>query len=255
MSDPTPRRRLARGTIAAVALVGATVAATALPAAAHAGFKAYSAFGFLPNPTGGSSAASGDQATPPYAAGTAVAMAMRAAVEVPTGQSWDPALHSNVDVKVTVPAGWTSPTCGSADLQVNDASTGSTNQPGAPVSGWQCEVSTNVDHQIIHFWGPAVAAGGATTDAAQYFVFTVTTPSPTAVTTYGVGGTEGFTADQQYADGRTSHWYPSADWVGTYPPGAEPTTPASGLLRTVAAAEPTTSTTADGGASTPRFTG
>lgn len=238
MPDTPRRRRPLRSSIAAAAIIGVTITATALPASAHAGFKAYSAFGFAPNPTGGSNAASGDQATPPYSAGTAVQMAMRAAVEIPTGESWNPALHSNVDMKVTVPDGWTSPTCGSARLQVNDPSTSNTNQPGAAAAGWQCEVYVSAGRSIVHFWGPAVAAGGLQSDAAQYFSFSVTTPTPSVQTTYGVGGTEGFTADQQYADGRISHWYPSADWVGTYPPGAEPTTPAGGLLRTVAAFVP-----------------
>ena len=82
----------------------------------------------------------------------------------------------------------------------------------------------------------------------------MTTPSPAVQTTYGVAGTEGFTADQQYANGEISHWYPSADYVGTYPAGAAPTTPAGGLLRTVAAAEPTTTTTPSGPV-TPAFTG
>jgi hypothetical protein len=238
MSAPTPRVLAGRRPIVAIALAAVLLVMAAVPAGAHAGFKAYSAFGFAPNPTGGSNAASGDQSTPPYEAGVAVQMAMRAAVEVPTGETWDPALHSNVDMKVTVPDGWTSPTCGSANRQVNDGSTNSTNQPGPVVAGWQCETYSSMGHTIIHFWGPPVASGGSQSDAAQYFLFTVTTPTPSVQTTYGTGGTEGFTADQQYADGRISHWYPSADWVGTYPPGAEPTTPASGLLRTVAAFVP-----------------
>ena len=240
---------------AVLAIATATVALTALPAAAHAGFKAYSAFNNLPNPSGGSNAGSGDQSTAPYAAGSVVSLAMRSAVEVPGGSSWDPALYSNVDVKVTVPAGWTNPTCGSANLQVNDVSTGSTNQPGAAVAGWQCEVYVSAGRAIVHFWGPPVATGGLTSDAAQYFLFSITTPMPTVQTTYGVGGTEGFIADQQYADGNISHWYPSADYVGTYPPGALPTTPAGGLLRTVAAFDPASTSTATDTPSTPRFTG
>lgn len=238
MSAPTPRVRARRLPIVAVAIAAALLSITAVPAGAHAGFKAYSSFGFAPNPNGGSNAASGDQATPPYEAGTSVQMAMRAAVEVPAGQTWDPALHSNVDMKVTVPDGWTDATCGSANLQVNDGSTNSTNQPGPAAAGWQCETYSSMGRTVIHFWGPPVAAGGDQSDAAQYFVFSVTTPTPSVQTTYGEGGTEGFTADQQYADGRVSHWYPSADWVGTYPPGAEPTTPAAGLRRTVAAFVP-----------------
>ena len=181
-------------------------------------------------------------------------MSMRSAVEIPAGQSWDPALHSNVDMKITVPSGWTNPTCGSANLQVNNGSTNSTNQPGAAVAGWQCETYVSAGHTVIHFWGPPVASGGLASDAAQYFVFSVATPSPAVQTTYGLGGTEGFTADQQYANGEISHWYPSADYVGTYPAGAAPTTPAGGLLRTVAAAEPTTTTTPSDPV-TPAFTG
>lgn len=237
-----------------VAASAVTLVTLSTASSAHAGFKAYSAFGFAPNLAGGSNAASGDQATPPYAAGATVTMSMRSAVEIPDGQSWDPALYSNVDMKITVPTGWTNPTCGSANLQVNNGSTNSTNQPGAAVAGWQCETYVSAGHMVIHFWGPPVASGGLASDAAQYFVFSVTTPSPAVQTTYGVGGTEGFTADQQYANGEISHWYPSTDYVGTYPAGAAPTTPAGGLLRTVAAAEPTTTTTPSGPV-TPAFTG
>lgn len=237
-----------------VAASAVTLVTLATASSAHAGFKAYSAFGFAPNPAGGSNAASGDQSTSPYAAGATVTMYMRSAVEVPAGEVWDPALHSNVDMKIVVPTDWTNPTCGSANLQVNDGSTNSTNQPGAAVAGWQCEIYVSAGHSVIHFWGPPVGPNGLASDAAQYFVFSVTTPSPAVQTTYGVGGTEGFTADQQYASGEISHWYPSTDYVGTYPAGAAPTTPAGGLLRTVAAAEPTTTTTVPGPV-TPAFTG
>ena len=245
--------RLARAAVA-VAAAATAVVTFSTAAGAHAGFKAYSAFGFAPNPTGGSNAASGDQATAPYAPGATVTMSMRAAVEVPTGQTWDPALYSNVRMDIIVPTGWSNPTCGTANLQVNDVSTSSTNQPGATVAGWTCVLTTDgAGHQLLRYTGPAVQQGGLQTDAAQYFIFTVTTPSPTVQTTYGVGGTEGFIADQYYADNNVSHWYPSTDYVGTYPAGGQPTTPAAGLLRTVAAVTPTT--TVDPGPSTPTFTG
>jgi hypothetical protein len=245
--------RLVRGSLFAAA-AAITLVTLSTAAGAHAGFKAYSAFGFAPNPTGGSNAASGDQATPPYSAATTVTMSMRAAVEVPTGQSWDPALYSNVRVDIIVPTGWTNPTCGTANLQVNDASTGNTNQPGAAVAGWSCTLTNDgAGHQLLRYTGPAVAQGGLQSDAAQYFIFTVTTPSPMVDTTYGVGGTEGFIADQYYADSNVSHWYPSTDYVGTYPAGGQPTTPAAGLLRTVAAV--TTPTTATPDPVSPAFTG
>ena len=251
-SPRTPRRILH---VAAAAAIGAAaLTLTAATAGAHAGFKAYSAFGFAPNPSGGSNAATGDQATPPYAPGTAVTMRMRAAVEVPTGQTWDPALYSNVRVDIIVPAGWASPTCGTANLQVNDGTTNGTNQPGAVVAGWSCTLTDDgAGHQLLRYTGPAVTQGGLQSDAAQYFLFMVTTPTPSVDTTYGIGGTEGFIADQYYADGNVSHWYPSTDYVGVYPVGAQPTTPAGGLLRTVAAVTP--STTADPSPATPAFTG
>jgi hypothetical protein len=214
-------------------MMALVVAAVALPASAHAGFKAYAGFSNAPNPTGGSNTGSGDQSTSPYEANTVVAMATRAAAE-PVGP-WDPSLWSNVDLKVIVPAGWTNPTCGSANLQINDPSTNNTNQPGGAVAGWSCETFASAGHVVIHFWGPPVATGGLQTASAQYFQFSVTTPSPSTQTTYGIGGTEGFTVDQTYANGTVSHWYPSSEYVGTYPAGALPTTAASGLLRTVAA--------------------
>jgi hypothetical protein len=136
-----------------VAASAVTLVTLATASSAHAGFKAYSAFGFAPNPAGGSNAVSGDQSTSPYAAGATVTMYMRSAVEVPNGQSWDPALYSNVDMKITVPSGWTNPTCGSANLQVNNGSTNSTNQPGPAVAGWQCEIYVSAGHSVIHSGG------------------------------------------------------------------------------------------------------
>lgn len=239
MNGGRARRWGARQTAVAVGVGMVALTATALPAFGHASFPGYSANGFLPNTQGGTGVDA--TVTPPYPANTEVTMYLRAA-----GERQDPfnnAPDSNVDLKVTVPAGWTNPTCGQALLQVKDASTNNTNQPGAAVPGWNCEVYTSAGHAIVHFWGPQVGANQTLADSAQFFMFKATTPSPLVQTSYdGTNGTEGFIADQQYASGPISHWIPNAAYPGITPPGAD-TEVATGLVRTVAAFDPNSTTT------------
>jgi hypothetical protein len=235
-SIDSPRSRLASRAGASVALVLIAVVALAAPAFAHASFPSASAFGFAPNPSGGSGAAG---VAPPYVAGSTATIVARVPYEqtLPFGGSDD----TTVDVKVIVPAGWTNAACGEAKTQVNTPATSSTNQPGAVVAGWSCSASTVAGHRVLHWSGPQVVAPATSTSSAQFFTFTVTTPSPTAQTTYdGTAGTEGFIIDQTYASGEVEHWIPNAAFPGTAPAGAT-TTVAAGLVRTVAAAPPASS--------------
>jgi hypothetical protein len=222
--------------LAGLALVG--VAASALPAFAHASFPAQSAFGFEPNPTGGTGAVG---STPPYVANTAVGIVARVPFEqdVPFNGSDD----TNVDVKIIVPDGWTNPVCGDPKTQVKSAATNDTNQPGVVVAGWACEIIVVDGHSVLHWSGPQVVSPATAADSAQYFFLTVTTPSPIAQTTYnGTDGTEGFIVDQVYASGETVHWIPNAAFPGT-PPVGSVTEVAAGLARTVAAFDPSATTT------------
>ncbi|HVV37342.1 MAG TPA: hypothetical protein VHC63_12110 [Acidimicrobiales bacterium] len=212
--------------LAAAALVGASVA----PAFAHASFASSSAFGFAPNTMGGTGATG---SSPPYPANSQQTLYTR----VPFEQT-DPYNGSDdttVDVKIIVPDGWTSPACGPAQKQINDASTNSTNQPGDPVAGWTCELLDVSGRKVVHYSGPQVVAPATAADSPQFFTFTVVTPSPSVQTTYnGTNGTEGFIVDQTYASGEIEHWIPNAAFPGTTPSGAT-TTVATGLARTVAA--------------------
>lgn len=213
-------RRLAAGT----AMTIATVLATALPAAAHASFPAYAGFSNQPNPTG--SVAS------PYAPGTRYTLVVRAAVETTSPHNGSD--DTNVKVTITVPTGWTDPACGSALLQVNSAVTGNTNQPGTALNSWSCSVITAGSNKVIRFTGPQVVAPATKADSAQFFSFTVTTPTPSEKTSYsGANGTEGFIVDQTYASGANSHWYPNAAYQGTAPDGTTRNELATGLVRTV----------------------
>ncbi len=236
-TDTTIRRHGRRGLlVGGLALAGVAVAAA--PAFAHASFPGYAANGFLPNTAGGTGAAG---STPPYTAGATVTAYVRAAGEQSGDFNGNP--DTTVEVRAVVPAGWTDPTCGQALLQVKDGSTNNTNQPGAAVAGWSCEVITTQGHQVVRWWGPQVQAPGTQADGAQFFSFSVTTPKPTVQTSYdGTNGTEGFIVDQFYASGAVSHWIPSEGYTGSAPPGAV-TEVAAGLVRTVAAFDPSTTTT------------
>src|SRR5262245_35542525 len=103
--EPTWGRK---GAVAGVAFIG--VLASAGPAFGHASIPSSAAFGFQPNPTGGTGAPG---TSPPYKANTNVLIWVRAPDEneepLPNGNP-----DVTVDVKVIVPAGWTSPTCGQA---------------------------------------------------------------------------------------------------------------------------------------------
>lgn len=225
-------------TVAGIACCATSLAATA--AYGHASFPGYSGFGFQPNTSGGTGA---EGSTPPYAANTPVTVYLRAPFE--QSVPYDGSDDTTVEVAVIVPDGWTAPTCGSAKKQVKDASTNNTNQPGADVAGWSCEIYTSAGHSVIRLWGPQVQAPVTAADSAQFFTFGITTPSPSVQTTYnGTGGTEGFIVDQTYASGERVHWIPSADFPGSPPPGSTSEV-ASGLARSVAAyvPEPTTTTT------------
>ena len=165
----------------------AALMCTALPASGHASIPSSAAFGFLPNTAGGTGAPG---TTPPYVPGSTVTIALRVPFEqtVQFGGSDD----TTVDIKATVPAGWTNATCGAAKAQVNNASTANTNQPGDTVAGWTCEVLTVDSHQVLHWSGPQVVAPATASSSVQFVLFDVKVPTPAVQTTYnGKNGTEG----------------------------------------------------------------
>jgi hypothetical protein len=227
------RRSLTRTHLLTVAALGAgaSLMGSALPASAHASFASSAALGFAPNTAGGTGAPG---AAPPYVPGSYVSIALR----VPFEQTvqFQGSDDTTIDIKAIVPAGWTNPSCGAAKTQINDATTINTNQPGADVTGWTCEVIDDAGHKVLHWSGPQVKAPANATDSVQFVLFNVTVPNPATQTTYnGKSGTEGFIVDQQYASGRTVHWIPDAAYPGTIPVGAESVV-ASGLARTVGGA-------------------
>jgi hypothetical protein len=229
--------------VAAVGVVLVALVMSAVPVFGHASFPASSVFGFAPNTSGGTGAAG---STPPYAAGSTQTLYLRAPFEQtdpfpnPPSPPDEPNPDTTVRVDAIVPAGWTNPVCGPAKRNLNDASTNNTNQPGADVSGWTCQVVTVGSHQVLRWTGPQIEFPGTAADSAQFFVFSVTVPSPAVQTSYSGAagtGTEGFIVDQYYASGFVSHWIPNADFPGTAPEGSE-TEVATGLVRTVAAVVP-----------------
>ena len=142
---------------------------------------------------------------------------------------------TTVDVNIIVPAGWTNAACGSQFVNINTVDTeqhepAGRDRPRLVVRGADGGQPRGRAFQ----W----AAGRGTTDvadSAQWFSFSVTTPSPLAKTSYdGTNGTEGFIIDQTYASGEIMHWIPSAGFTGT-PPAGSTTSVATGLKRTVAA--------------------
>ena len=224
MTSAPPHRRLRRRLAMTIAVAAGAMLTSALPAAAHASFPAYAGFALQPNPTGSVAA--------PYAPGTRTTLVVRAAVE--TTSPYAGSDDTNVRVTISVPTGWTDPMCGSALLQVNDATTVFTNQPGAPVGTWSCQVVTVGANRVIRFTGPQVVAPATRADSAQFFSFIVTTPTPSVKTSYsGADGTEGFIVDQTYASGANSHWYPNAAYQGSAPVGTTKNELATGLVRTV----------------------
>jgi hypothetical protein len=210
------QKRRGRLAVGLGAVVCAILLASAPPAFGHVSFSSSGTFGFAPNTSGGLGT---DGAAPPYIPGSTQTLYLRAPNEVTAPFS------PTVDVKVTVPAGFTAPICGQAKKNVNDASTLFSNQPGDPAAGWSCVVETVNTHKVVHFSGPDASEA----DAASWYSFSVTVPSPATQTTYGRDpGTEGFLADQTYASGEFVHWIPS----GTDDPDNHIKV-ATGLLRTV----------------------
>jgi hypothetical protein len=209
----------------------AALLSTALPASGHASIPSSAGFGFQPNPSGGTGLPG---ATPPYVPGSTVTIALR----VPFEQTvqFNGSDDTTVDIKATVPAGWTNATCGAAKAQVNNAGTNNTNQPGADIAGWTCVVDVVDSHQVLHWSGPQVVAPATASSSVQFVLFDVTVPAPAVQTTYnGKNGTEGFIVDQVYASGEAVHWIPDAAFPGTVPAGAESVV-ATGLIRTVGGA-------------------
>ncbi|MGE0877346.1 MAG: hypothetical protein AB7L13_01545 [Acidimicrobiia bacterium] len=230
MSAHVRRRQWSRRIAVSGALVAGGLAMATAPAGAHASAPSAPTFGGEPNPAGGTGVGT---STPPYAPGQFTTIYLRAAGEQST--DFNGSADTNVDVQAIVPAGWTNPQCGPAKLQVNNASTNNTNQPGADAPGWSCEVITGGPNAIVRWFGPQVVAPQTNADAPAFFVMSVVTPTPAVQTTYdGTNGTEGFIVDQKYASGAVSHWIPSAGFTGTAPVGTTRTDVASGLVRTVA---------------------
>jgi hypothetical protein len=224
------RPRATRGTLLAIAAVSATVAVlcSTLQASAHASIPSSAAFGFLPNTAGGTGAPG---STPPYVPGSSVTIALRVPFE--QTEQHNGADDTTVDIKTIVPSGWTNATCVAAKTQINNPTTNNTNQPGADVAGWSCEVLDVAGHQVLHWSGPQVASPQKASDSVQFVLFNVTVPTPAEQTTYnGKNGTEGFIVDQVYASGEAVHWIPDDAFPGTVPTGAKSIV-ASGLVRTV----------------------
>lgn len=237
--EKTPRRWGRRSvTITGLALAG--IVCSALPALAHASFPASAGFGFAPNTMGGTGV---DGATPPYPANSTQTVFARVAFEKADEPLENDDDDTTNDVKVVVPAGWTNPVCGPAKKNFRDVvATNDTNQPGADVPGWTCEITTDAaGHQVIHWSTATPATVGA--DSAQFFVFNITTPSPFVQTTYNsTAGNEGFVIDQAYVGGDIVHWVPSTDMPSVPPPDSI-TEIAANLARTVAAGPPEETTT------------
>ncbi len=231
--EPTPSRgrRRAIRLLAGAGAVAVGIGATALPALAHASFSSSATFGFAPNVLGGTGLAG---AAPPYAAGTTNTVYLRVPFE--QTEQFNGSDDTNVSVEAIVPEGFTNAQCGPTRKSVKNETTSNTNQPGDLVSGWDCHVHEEDGNTVIHWTGPQVVAPVTAADSAQFFVFTITTPSPDAQTTYnGTLGTEGFIVDQEYASGEKMHWIPNAEFPGTAPVGST-TVVAGGLARTVSGA-------------------
>ncbi len=249
-----PGRTAQTKRVAAVAgAASLALLAAALPAAAHPSFASAPTVGFNPNPQGGFGVGN---VAPPFGPTTQYTAAFRLPDEVTT-------LHNGVDdntVKavIQIPAGWTNPTCGDARSEINDASTSATNQPGAVVAGWTCAVTTEPgaagvgDRQFLTWTGPQAATSEA---SAEFFLFSVTTPTPTTLTRYGAladtatpptfATGEGFVSTQIYASyaagppatGQIRNWYPP-----NHPLAAGSGNTAGGLVRTVSPTAPPTGT-------------
>ncbi|MGH3821355.1 MAG: hypothetical protein ACRDRA_00690, partial [Pseudonocardiaceae bacterium] len=205
-----PHRRWRRRAIAVIGLGVAAVVAVATPALGHPVFS-NDAPGF-PNLQG--------SVPKPYPAGSRPTLNMFVAFEQ-EGVIFNGAENTTVDVKVTVPAGWTSPACGAVSTSVGYR------QVGTVVPGWTCTIETADGHQVLHWSGPQISPAQTFADSAQFVTFQVTVPSPATQTSYGAtGGPEGFYVEQRYADGATSLW--------RTPNSPRPGEVANGIVRTVA---------------------
>ncbi|HEV7451875.1 MAG TPA: hypothetical protein VGO16_10900 [Pseudonocardiaceae bacterium] len=221
-NDTRAYRRWRRRAITVIGLGIAMVTAVAVPALAHPSFP-NGGPGF-PNPNGGTGA--GTQ-TPPYAPGSSPTLNLRVPFER-DGVIFNGAVNTTVDIKATVPNGWTNPVCGTANTSVGSS------QVGTAVPGWNCALETTADgHKVLHWSGPQVGPTQTAADSAQFFTFQVTVPSPANQTSYGAnGGPEGFFLVQQYAD-------PSDTSIWKCPNDPRPATDvATGLVRTVAGTSP-----------------
>ena len=175
----------------AITVIGLGIAMVGAVAPAVFGHPSFPASGpVFANPTGGTGA--GTQ-TPPYVAGSTNTLNLRVPFER-DGVIFNGAVNTTVDIKATVPNGWTNPVCGTAKT-----STGSS-QVGTAVPGWTCAIVTTGDgHKVVHWSGPQVGPTQTAADSAQFFSFDVTVPSPVNQTSYGANGSgaEGFFVVQQ----------------------------------------------------------
>jgi hypothetical protein len=211
MNDGTGvRRRWWRRASTVLILVISAAVAAAVPALAHPVFS-NDPPGF-PNPQGSTAS--------PYAAGSRPTLNLVVPFEQ-DGVIFNGAVNTTVDIKVTVPGGWSNPACGAA-------STAAVNrQVGSAVPGWTCMLETVSGHQRLHWHGPQVSREQSEDASAQFFTFLVTVPSPATQTSYGAtGGPEGFYVEQAYANGTLSLW--------RTPNGTRPGEVANGIVRTVA---------------------
>jgi hypothetical protein len=204
-------RRWRRRAVTVIGLGVTAALAVAVPALAHPVFS-NDGPGF-PNPQGST--------TTPYPAGSRPTLNMFLPFEQ-EGVVFNGAVNTTVDVKVTVPDGWTGPACGVAST----LAPAGYRQLGRVVSGWTCTIETVSGHQVLHWHGPQVSSTQTEADSAQFFTFPVTVPSPAVQTSYGVTeGSEGFYVEQAYANGTTSRW--------RTPNSTRPGEVANGIVRTV----------------------
>ncbi len=213
MHHDTEAQHRRRRATTVLGLAAAMVVAVAAPTLGHPVFS-NDAPGF-PNPQGST--------TTPYPAGSRPTVNMYLPFEQ-EGVMFNGAENTTVDVKVTVPTGWTDPACGAASTSVDNR------QVGTMVPGWNCVLETADGHDVLHWTGPQIDPPPQTfADSAQFFTFQVTVPSPATTISYGATGSpaEGFYVEQRYADGATSLW--------RTPNSTRPGEVANGIVRTVAA--------------------
>ncbi|MGH3767543.1 MAG: hypothetical protein ACRDTX_20745 [Pseudonocardiaceae bacterium] len=217
------RWRWRRRVVTVFGLGVATVVALAIPALAHPVFS-NDAPGF-PNPQGSTAN--------PYPLGSRPTMNMFLPFEQ-DGVVFNGADNTTVDVKVTVPAGWTNPACGAVHASPSSAGY---RQVSALVAGWTCTVEPADSHQVLHWHGPQVSAPHTWEDSAQFFTFQVTVPSPATLTSYGLPGRpEGFYVEQLYASHTAATCATTDNDCSLWrtPNSTRPGVVANGVVRTVA---------------------